>query len=399
MRKIYPDYYENFICLADKCTHCCCIGWEIDIDDETYKRYMTLDGPIGERVRNAIIVSAQTRHFALDEHGRCPLLNENGLCSLCLEYGEESLCGVCHMYPRFAFRYGCTEEMSLSMSCEEAARLIITDPDPVKLISSGTDTKSLEFDEDDDEFCSDDIESVRLDALRILQNRKIPIEDRACCYLHFCSDVQDLINIEEEMPGHLHDTLPVLEKKYIKNDDIYKTLDLTPASSSYLFDALKIRLDSFDELEILGNEWSSVISKVHSLSDGNSDTYMIELREFSSYIRENESLFEQLLVYFTTRYFMRAVFDCDIVGKAKFAASSYLMIRDMAAAHLSSLKMTDDHRNDISFTSDKMIDICRIYSGEVEHSEDNIDTLNDEFLFDRIYDIDSLSRLIMCTKG
>lgn len=77
---------------------------------------MTLDGPIGERVRNAIIVSAQTRHFALDEHGRCPLLNENGLCSLCLEYGEESLCGVCHMYPRFAFRYGCTEEMSLSMS-------------------------------------------------------------------------------------------------------------------------------------------------------------------------------------------------------------------------------------------------------------------------------------------
>ena len=201
------------------------------------------------------------------------------------------------------------------------------------------------------------------------------------------------------MPGHLHDTLPVLEKKYIKNDDIYKTLDLTPASSSYLFDALKIRLDSFDELEILGNEWSSVISKVHSLSDGNSDTYMIELREFSSYIRENESLFEQLLVYFTTRYFMRAVFDCDIVGKAKFAASSYLMIRDMAAAHLSSLKMTDDHRNDISFTSDKMIDICRIYSGEVEHSEDNIDTLNDEFLFDRIYDIDSLSRLIMCTKG
>lgn len=99
---------------------------------------------------------------------------------------------------------------------EEAARLIITDPDPVKLISSGTDTKSLEFYEDDDEFCSDDIESVRLDALRILQNRKIPIEDRACCYLHFCSDVQDLINIEEEMPGHLHDTLPVLEKNTLK---------------------------------------------------------------------------------------------------------------------------------------------------------------------------------------
>jgi hypothetical protein len=43
-----------------------------------------------------------------------------------LSHGEESLCTVCHMYPRFAFLYNTTTEYSLSMACEEAARIIIT---------------------------------------------------------------------------------------------------------------------------------------------------------------------------------------------------------------------------------------------------------------------------------
>ena len=29
-----PSYYKKFKCIADKCHHNCCIGWEIDIDDE-----------------------------------------------------------------------------------------------------------------------------------------------------------------------------------------------------------------------------------------------------------------------------------------------------------------------------------------------------------------------------
>ena len=25
-----PSYYKDFKCIADKCRHSCCIGWEID---------------------------------------------------------------------------------------------------------------------------------------------------------------------------------------------------------------------------------------------------------------------------------------------------------------------------------------------------------------------------------
>ena len=30
--KLYaPKYYNEFKCIADKCTHSCCVGWEIDM--------------------------------------------------------------------------------------------------------------------------------------------------------------------------------------------------------------------------------------------------------------------------------------------------------------------------------------------------------------------------------
>ena len=34
--KLYaPGYYKRFACIASKCRHSCCVGWEIDIDPET----------------------------------------------------------------------------------------------------------------------------------------------------------------------------------------------------------------------------------------------------------------------------------------------------------------------------------------------------------------------------
>lgn len=28
-----PDYYDEFECIADKCTDTCCAGWQVDVDD------------------------------------------------------------------------------------------------------------------------------------------------------------------------------------------------------------------------------------------------------------------------------------------------------------------------------------------------------------------------------
>jgi len=35
MVDVFPNYYDKFICIADKCKHSCCIGRKIDIDEDT----------------------------------------------------------------------------------------------------------------------------------------------------------------------------------------------------------------------------------------------------------------------------------------------------------------------------------------------------------------------------
>ena len=125
--KLYaPRYYKNFKCIADKCEHSCCIGWEIDIDEETLKKYESLENPYAPDILNSISYEG-TPHFKLCEGDRCPHLDKNGLCKIILSAGEEHLCGICREHPRF-YNYTDVAEVGLGMSCREAARIILSSP-------------------------------------------------------------------------------------------------------------------------------------------------------------------------------------------------------------------------------------------------------------------------------
>ena len=101
MRLFAPAYYQKFKCIADRCTHSCCVGWEIDIDEETYQRYQQLDHPEGARIRAGIAVGVDGPCFALDEKERCPNLDARGLCRIISNLGESYLCEICREHPRF----------------------------------------------------------------------------------------------------------------------------------------------------------------------------------------------------------------------------------------------------------------------------------------------------------
>lgn len=138
MNVYVPDYYDQFHCIADKCRHTCCAGWEIDVDEESLARYQQLKGPVGERVRKALSLE-ETPHFILTEDERCPLLNQNGLCDLYTELGPESLCQICADHPRFRNFFTDRIEIGLGLVCEEAARLILSQTEPMRLVLlSGT---------------------------------------------------------------------------------------------------------------------------------------------------------------------------------------------------------------------------------------------------------------------
>lgn len=123
--KLYaPSYYKNFKCIADKCEHSCCIGWEIDIDAIALEKYKSLKSDYGASIM-ATISMEDTPHFLLCRDERCPHLDENGLCKIITSVGENYLCDICREHPRF-YNYTEIAEVGLGMSCEEAARVILS---------------------------------------------------------------------------------------------------------------------------------------------------------------------------------------------------------------------------------------------------------------------------------
>ena len=40
-----PDYYEDFTCIADRCSFTCCREWKIGVDEDTFVKWKhTLTG-------------------------------------------------------------------------------------------------------------------------------------------------------------------------------------------------------------------------------------------------------------------------------------------------------------------------------------------------------------------
>ncbi len=133
MRYYEPDFYEDFKCIADRCRHSCCKGWEIDVDEDSLRRYSKLEGAMGQKLRESIS-NDEEPCFILSEDERCPFLQDNGLCQLIIELGEDSLCDICREHPRFYNYYGDREERGIGLCCEEAVRLLLQYPEPFKIL-------------------------------------------------------------------------------------------------------------------------------------------------------------------------------------------------------------------------------------------------------------------------
>lgn len=119
----------------------CCVGWEIDIDPDSLRRYQAMPGEMGERLRSYIDIE-ETPHFRLTADERCPLLNTNGLCDLITAAGQDALCQICVDHPRFRNTLSDREETGLGLCCEAAASLILKEKQPVRLlISEGSGPK------------------------------------------------------------------------------------------------------------------------------------------------------------------------------------------------------------------------------------------------------------------
>ena len=143
MKIIAPDYYKEFHCIADKCHHSCCVGWEIDIDEESLQRFQKI-----EEIQKEIAYAENPEempHFRLMPGERCPFLQENGLCRMICHYGEEILCQICADHPRFRNFWEDRIELGLGLVCEEAARIILEREKAMRLEVLEDDDEEVEL--------------------------------------------------------------------------------------------------------------------------------------------------------------------------------------------------------------------------------------------------------------
>lgn len=275
MKTIGPDYALRFHCIAGECRHSCCRGWEIDIDEESCQRYSETGGSLGKRLKESIVPQTEKEpaHFRMTADEKCPFLNGDGLCDLIVEKGEGMLCQICRDHPRFRNYFSDRDEMGLGLCCEEAARLILTNPEKPRLIQMDDDGETGTLTED---------EQMLLDAREALtaclQDREKPIDIRL-------SDMLDLC--EAEMP-----------KRSIAGWATF-----------------------FLSLERLDEEWAEDLTNAEKGTE-------TKFPEGESW----ETALEQLAVYLLYRHLPGALNDGDLSGRVLFTVLCVRLIRQCFCA-------------------------------------------------------------------
>ncbi len=348
MTLVRPRFFDEFLCIADRCTDNCCIGWEIDIDPVSLRRFDAVGGEFGERLRSAIHRGEDVCTFAFGEGERCALLREDGRCELILHEGEDSLCDICALHPRFFGWYNSRKEAGLGLCCEEVCRLLFSDSTPLTFVSDET---TEEYEQTCDDALLEYLISAREELFRILQDRTMPLGDRLLTCTGYVSQLQQCLDNDEF-------TFPEVTVLTAERPDILPAIE---------------QLCSFwSTTESISHEWDEFAATVYEHRQQLAD----EFTAFMDRNREEQWRYEHLAVYFCYRYFLNGVFEGEIVSRFGFAVMSVFAVVISDLLHDLGGELTEWQR---------ILDI-KLYSKQMEYSEDNL-----ELAYDAVWDVPQLS--------
>ena len=349
MKLTKPYFYDKFLCIADRCTDNCCIGWEIDIDDSAMARFNAAGGEFGERLRCAIHKCGDTHTFAFGEGERCALLREDGLCELILNMGEDSLCDICALHPRFFGWYNGLKEAGLGLCCEEVCRLLFSDSEPLSFVTEETD-------EDWEETCSDELLDILLSArsqiFNALQQRTLPLCDRMYSAAEYTRKLQQVLDNGGELSA-------------LKMTGTAPQCDIKPTVEA-LFKLL-------GSMESISAEWDDTLARLTARQDELCEA----LPRFLALHSDSLWRYEHIAVYFCYRYFLDGVFLGEVVSRLGMMCASVLSVALIDC-------LTWLEKGTLS-EWDRVLDL-KLYSKQVEYSADNV-----ELLYDAVWDVPQLA--------
>lgn len=272
MKIVKPTFYKNFKCIAGDCPDSCCQGWEVDADAESLEYYNTLDPSLEIKQRIDRVLSKDefdNNIFTLAPKKRCPFLNDENLCDMHIAIGGEHTPYTCRTFPRFIYDFGGTREIGVSFSCPVASDMMYT-----------LDSFDFEQEITDEPPSLNDIDATlyytlykaREQAYSIVKDRSVPINERLKNLLSFTLELQAKIN--DYSDG--------------SSDDV-----------SFI--------DVFNNPELINPQW---IQRVNNA----------DIKPVSNSVAN-----ENIAMYFIYKYFLQAVYDEDVLSKAKMAVVGVLV--------------------------------------------------------------------------
>ncbi len=355
MEYAYPSYYTKFQCTGGNCPDTCCAGWEITIDDRSLMRYRNYSGAFGNRLANS--VDFEKKSFR--QYGRrCTFLNENNLCDIYIEAGKDMMCRTCRMYPRHVEEYENIRELSLSLSCPEAARLILScDGMEMRYMEKLIPREDYE---DFDGYLFSKLLDARQVLFRIIQDQNYDIPTRMMMLLSLAHHLQRCVS-----SGKLSEMEQVY-RQYLKEGAgaRCRSYMMAQTARSDRFQIMKAVFRSLHKLEVLSEAWPGIIRHCERELFGRGRGSYEQLKKWQM----PSKLQERLLTYFIYVYFAGAVYDRRPYVKVKLAVVSTMIIADMlcvAAIEKGEVRMED------------CIDTAHRYAREIEHSDVNLDRLEE----------------------
>ena len=118
-------------------------------------------------------------------------------------------------------------------------------------------------------------------------------------------------------------------------------------------------------------EWADFLLTLERLDETWADR-LYELKRFAQcpedlFAEEQwEIAFEQLMVYLLYRHMPSALTDGDAAGRIGYCALMWALVRKLCAVH---------HALHGSLRMEDMVQICRMYSSEIEYSDVNADEI------------------------
>lgn len=394
MRIRVPSYYKRFECIASVCDDTCCAGWDVVIDEQTRGAYRMLDGALGDKLRSKMVVDQDGDTIFILDGERCPFLNDYSLCDIYKEKGEQYLCHTCKQYPRYMEDFFDLREMGISLSCPEAARIILRDTNPcafelLEQMAYSEDSESshvVNQIERDEHRILEAFFQCRTTIIQILELKEISLGIRVAIVLRFVEELQDKLDFAEM------DRLNLVRKKYnrrnyleglIQEFHTYKVNEASKYNDVYEYFVTYKELEHIHKKDPLG---INQVLETFWKADDDRERYRLKHQEFSHFYAEKSIQFEKILVYFVYRYFMKAFYDYDMSSKIKVAIMSTIMIKELAV-----VRWMDNG----VFNDEDLVDISHMYSKDVEHLIENIETLETIFETEDIYSVERLIHTCM----